>query len=83
MIEGEPPPGRLWLIIRDRGSQPLLLLGLKLRDALKERGYSETVFSIQPRTPQQQRMLSIVLRRPAADAYVKVYLLERREGARP
>lgn len=83
MIEGEPPPGRLWLIIRDRGSQPLLLLGLKLRELLTARGYTEQVFNIQPRTPQQQRMLSIVLRRPAADAYVKVYLLERREGARP
>ncbi|MHB8996093.1 MAG: hypothetical protein ACYC63_12675 [Armatimonadota bacterium] len=78
-IEGEPPTGRLWLIVRDRGSQPLLLLGLKLREVLTERGYTEQVFNIQPRTPTQQRMLSMVLRRPAADAYVKVYLLEKRE----
>jgi hypothetical protein len=76
MIEGEPPAkSRLWLIVRDRGSQPLLLLGLKLRGVLSGRGYSEQVFSIQPRTPTQQRMLSMVLRRTAADAYVKLYLL--------
>ena len=74
------PTGPKWLIARDRGSATLLDETEQVRQVLIRRGYQvRQVYRIQPRTPQQQRMLSLVLRRPAADAYVKVYLLERRE----
>lgn len=78
LIVGQRPfDRRIWLIARDRGSQQLAALGQQLRDRLRAQGAVERVFDIDPRTAKEQQMLSLVLRRPAWDAYVKVYLLQR------
>ena len=75
MIAGTIPfDRRVWLITRDRGSQEMLGYGLALRDKLLAEGTTEQTWNIMPRSPQEQRMLSLVLRRPAWDAYVKLYL---------
>lgn len=80
MIAGKIPfERRVWLITRDRGSQEMMGYGLELRDKLLRQGATERVWNLMPRSPQEQRMLSLVLRRPAWDAYVKLYLFERRE----
>lgn len=65
---------RIWLITRDRGSQEMITLSMSLRDRLLKRGFTEQVFPIKPRTPREQQMLTKILRRPAWDAYVKLYL---------
>lgn len=69
---------RTWLITRDRGSQEMMGYGLELRDKLLAQGAAEQVWNIMPRSAQEQRMLSRVLRRPAWDAYVKLYLFTPR-----
>lgn len=69
---------RTWLITRDRGSQEMAGYGLQLREKLLSQGATEQVFNIMPRSPQEQKMLAMVLRRPAWDAYVKVYLFTPR-----
>ncbi len=75
MIAGTLPfDRRVWLITRDRGSVEMLGYGLDLREKLLAQGATERVWNIMPRSPQEQRMLSAVLRRPAWDAYVKLYL---------
>lgn len=76
-LAGTPvPAGRVWLVTRDRGSQELAGLGMSVREKLLGEGWREQVFNLLPRTPQEQRMMSLVLRRPAWDAYVKIYLLQ-------
>lgn len=84
-LEGRrPPTHRVWLITRDRGSQEMIDLVLRVRDRLVAQGARVQVFDVLPRTPQQQQMLTRILRRPAWDAYVKVYLLspgEDKKGA--
>lgn len=75
---GLPFDRRVWLITRDRGSQEMLGYGLELRDKLLQAGATEQVWNIMPRSPQEQRMLSFILRRQAWDAYVKLYLLTPR-----
>lgn len=80
LAAGRPiPPRRIWLIARDRGAAALLDQTEQARQTLLAHGYAEQVFPVMPRTPRDQRMRTLVLRRPAWDAYVKVYLLERRE----
>jgi hypothetical protein len=75
MIAGKLPfDRRVWLITRDRGSQEMLGYGLQLRDKLLAQGATEQVWNIMPRSPQEQRLLSFALRRPAWEAYVKLYL---------
>ncbi|MCE5239602.1 glycosyltransferase family 39 protein [bacterium] len=69
---------RTWLITRDRGSQEMMGYGLELRGKLLAQGAAEQVWNIMPRSVQEQRMLSLVLRRPAWDAYVKLYLFTPR-----
>ncbi|MEI6499468.1 MAG: hypothetical protein WCP21_00415, partial [Armatimonadota bacterium] len=81
MLLGRRPfPRRVWLLTRDRGSQEMLGLASQLRDKLTAAGARVQIFSVLPRTPQEQRMLSFVLRRPAWEAYVQVYLLARGES---
>lgn len=65
---------RIWLITRDRGSQEMIALSMSLRDRLLKHGFTEQVFPIKPRTPREQAMLTRILRRPAWDAYIKLYL---------
>lgn len=77
------PQGRVWLIARDRGSATLLDEMEQTRRQLLRHGFSEQVFRIMPRTPWEQRMRTLVLRRPAWEAYVKVYLMERRGTGTP
>jgi mannosyltransferase len=75
VAEGQAAPtGRVWLIGRDRGAQDLLDETEIIRSRLLAHGFRERVFAIQPRTPQEQRWRTAILRRPAWDAYVKVYL---------
>jgi hypothetical protein len=82
MAAGQIPfDSRVWLITRDRGSQEMLGYGLELRDKLLARGAAEQVWNIMPRSPQERRMLTFILRRPAWDAYVKVYLFTPRRPA--
>ena len=79
LLGRRPAPRRVWLLTRDRGSQEMLGIAQQLRDKLAAQGARTQVFEVLPRTPQEQKMLSKVLGRPAWGAYVKVYLLERRE----
>ncbi|MEN6644319.1 MAG: glycosyltransferase family 39 protein [Armatimonadia bacterium] len=65
---------RIWLITRDRGSQEMITLSMSLRDRLLKHGFTEQIFPIRPRTPREQAMLTKILRRPAWDAYIKLYL---------
>lgn len=67
--------GRVWLIARDRGAIGPLDQTQQARRQLLAAGWQEAVFSVLPRTAQERQMRSLVLRRQAADAYVKVYLL--------
>lgn len=75
MIAGTLPfDRRVWLITRDRGSQEMLGYGLQLRDKLLAQGATERVWNIMPRSATEQRVLTAILRRPAWDAYIKLYL---------
>jgi hypothetical protein len=69
------PGGRIWLIARDRGAAGPMDQTQQARRQFIEAGWREQVFSVMPRSPQEQRMRTLVLRRQAWDAYVKVYLL--------
>lgn len=69
------PNGRIWLIARDRGAAGPMDQTQQARRQLLAAGWHEQVFSVMPRTPQEQRMRTLVLRRQAWDAYIKVYLL--------
>lgn len=69
------PRGRIWLIARDRGATGPLDQTQEARRQLLTAGWRETPFSVMPRSSREQHMRTLVLRRPAWDAYVKVYLL--------
>jgi len=74
-VERWPQDGfRLWLVTRDRGSAEARRLQQETVRKLTPRAARVDVINFMPLTPLDQRFRSLFLRRPVADAYVKLYL---------
>jgi len=65
---------RVWLVTRDRGAARPRQLADQLRERLSPQAQRVEVFNFMPLSPTEQYWRQLLLRRPAWDAYIKVYL---------